>query len=369
LSPPLSTLDVDQELWEVLDLCSDEELEMVYNILHSNSPFSPVVKSIVTEKEPALVELRGRVSVMHKVESRFRFLAADPACLLQGKRPGYREALLAIRDRVDVRCSSNLSTYDLETEIFLHILQNCLEYVQGEGDPNPSEAASVALMTEEHGDGMGSNAPWSSATGRPNWTERITAPFRFGVKELLPTLVKFGSALTVTAVGQGTVQKLGGQLISQHIRYQAALKAATGAARGAMAGLGKQVALEAAQKGVMSATARYSAVQGALAFLGPVMWGWLAVDLALKAIGTDYARVIRAVFVLAQVRLVRTQGFSNPQSGNGVEGVAATGGAAGAGAVRRSGPADPDGVVVVESDDMDEYGDPGAAYPPHTPPR
>jgi hypothetical protein len=41
--------------------------------------------------------------------------------------------------------------------------------------------------------------------------------------------------------------------------------------------------------------------QGALSFLGPLMWGWLAVDLALKSIGTDYARIIRAVFILAQV--------------------------------------------------------------------
>ncbi len=30
--------------------------------------------------------------------------------------------------------------------------------------------------------------------------------------------------------------------------------------------------------------------------------------------GTDYARVIRAVFLLAQARLVRTQGFVNPSS-------------------------------------------------------
>lgn len=58
---------------------------------------------------------------------------------------------------------------------------------------------------------------------------------------------------------------------------------------------------QAAQKGLTAATARYSAVQGALSFIGPVMWGWLAVDVALKAIGTDYGRVIRAVFILAQV--------------------------------------------------------------------
>ncbi len=32
--------------------------------------------------------------------------------------------------RIDVPCSRNLSTFDLETEVFLHVLNNCLEYVQ-----------------------------------------------------------------------------------------------------------------------------------------------------------------------------------------------------------------------------------------------
>ena len=99
MSEPLSMLDVDLDLWGVLDLCSDEELELLYKTLHSTSLFSPVVKSLVTEREPALLELRGRVSVMHKLESRFRFLAADSQSLLQGRRPGYRETLLSIRDR------------------------------------------------------------------------------------------------------------------------------------------------------------------------------------------------------------------------------------------------------------------------------
>ena len=58
-----------------------------------------MVKSLVIEKEPALLDQRGRLSVMHKVESRFRFLAADPTTLMRGKRPGYRETLLAIRDK------------------------------------------------------------------------------------------------------------------------------------------------------------------------------------------------------------------------------------------------------------------------------
>jgi hypothetical protein len=86
-------------------------------------------------------------------------------------------------------------------------------------------------------------------------------------------------------------------------RAQAVAQAATGTgARGLMSQWQRQAALAAAQKGLTSATMRYSAVQSALAFLGPVMWAWLAVDLVRAAVGTDYARVVRAVYILAQVR-------------------------------------------------------------------
>ena len=234
---------------------------------------------------------------MHKVESRFRFLAADPSALMQGRRPAYRETLLAIKERVEVPCSSNLSTFDLETEIFVFITQNCLEYVQSTSSSlDPSQALHAAMVD---GDGMSSS---SKGSDESNWVERITAPIRFGVKELMPTVFKLGGAAAVTAAGRTAAQSLATQVVSSHLSYQVA-------ARSVMAGFSKQVCLEAAQKGLLSATARYSALRGALSFLGPVMWGAFAFDLFLKSIGTDYARVIRAVFVLAQVRLLRTQGF------------------------------------------------------------
>lgn len=83
---------------------------------------------------------------------------------------------------------------------------------------------------------------------------------------------------------------------------QAVAKAATSTgARSLMSQWQRQAALAAAQKGLTSATMRYSAVTSALSFLGPVMWAWLAVDLVKAAVGTDYARVVRAVYILAQV--------------------------------------------------------------------
>ncbi|GLC36370.1 hypothetical protein PLESTB_000769200 [Pleodorina starrii] len=443
LDEPLSPMDVDQELWAVLDMCTDDELEALYNILHSTSPFSPIVKSLLVERdEPALVSLRGRRSVMHKVEAHFRFLAADSAHLLRGARPSYREVLLNVRDKLDIRCSRNLSTYDLETEIFLHVLHHCVDYVRGPehtagaAGVDPSLAASFATLTnvdvaapnasagakssrhsaqqqQPHGGarpgagaGSSTGAAAAAATGgssasaagagagasssssspssaaspstaashgsrgphahshahsaggggggaSPNWTERVTAPFRLGgLKDLAPTLLNLAGVVTVTKVGQQATQQLAAKLLCSHLSYQAALRAATTglgagagglgmAAKGAVAGWGKQAMLEAAQRSLTAATARYFALRGALSFLGPLLWGWLAVDLALKAVGTDYARVVRAVFLLSQVRLVRTHGFVSSEME----------------ALRERPSLDPE-----FEDDAEDYQDPGAAF-------
>jgi len=207
---------------------------------------------------------------------------------------------------LEVPCSSHLATTDLEVELFVHILHNCVEYVQGEGDPDPREAAAAAYVYD--GDGMANE---SNPVRGPNWTERVTAPFKFGGREMIPSLAKLGSAMAVAVLGRRTAERLGSQLVTQHLRYHAAATAATAGSSG-MGHWQRRAALKAAQRSLTTATARYSAVRGALTLLGPIMWGWLLLDLAKAALGTDYARVIRAVFVLAQVRLVATQGFSNP---------------------------------------------------------
>jgi hypothetical protein len=48
-----------------------------------SSPLSPFVKSLVADNEPAAVSLRGRGALMHRLETRFRFLAvsARAVCL------------------------------------------------------------------------------------------------------------------------------------------------------------------------------------------------------------------------------------------------------------------------------------------------
>lgn len=70
--------------------------------------------------------------------------------------------------------------------------------------------------------------------------------------------------------------------------------------------------LQAAQKGLIASTARYSATSGALGILVPLMWAWLGADLALQSLGTDYGRIMPVMCLLAQIRLLRTRGFISP---------------------------------------------------------
>lgn len=67
---------------------------------------------------------------------------------------------------------------------------------------------------------------------------------------------------------------------------------------------------QVAKEGVTAAASRYAAARSLLGLLGPLMWASTALDLALVSVGTDWSRVVKAVFALAQIRLLRTYGFS-----------------------------------------------------------
>ena len=46
------------------------------------SPLSPLLKTILRDSEPAAMSYRGRASLMHRIEQRFRFLAVGPLTFL-----------------------------------------------------------------------------------------------------------------------------------------------------------------------------------------------------------------------------------------------------------------------------------------------
>ena len=55
--------------------------------------------------------------------------------------------------------------------------------------------------------------------------------------------------------------------------------------------------------------AERAALASQLSALSAASWAFLAADLGLRAVGTDWSRVEGAVLALAQVRLLRTYGF------------------------------------------------------------
>lgn len=58
-----------------------------------------MVKNVVADGEPAGVLGTGRDKIMTRIESRFRFLAANSIETLRGERPTYRESLSHIRSK------------------------------------------------------------------------------------------------------------------------------------------------------------------------------------------------------------------------------------------------------------------------------
>lgn len=69
-------------------------------------------------------------------------------------------------------------------------------------------------------------------------------------------------------------------------------------------------ALQAAKEGITAAAGRYAAARSLLGVLGPIVWASTALELLYVSVGTDWSRIVKAVFALAQIRLLRTYGFS-----------------------------------------------------------
>jgi uncharacterized protein YaaW (UPF0174 family) len=308
-------LEADRDLAGVLSLASDDELSELYEILHGSSVFSPLAKSLATSDAP---QPTTRAAFIRRIERRFRFLAADAGGTLRGRWPSYREALLGIRERLEVGCSPALATSDIEAEIFLHLLKEHADAVDAAGDADDDDVAGPTMHTADTADGMASfatnrNRTRRQGSGSGNPLQRALAPLRFGVQDVLPALGKFGASVAVSRLYVKLAQHLGTNMAQRTFAYEAALSlTASMTSKGVVTQLQSRVAVSAARKGLATAASRYAAARAALGFLGPVIWASTFLDLARMSLGTDHARIVRAVFLLAQIRLTRTGGWSLP---------------------------------------------------------
>lgn len=325
----------DPHLKQVLEISSDEDLRELYDCLHAVSVFSPLAKSIQLHdfhKEDFATARREDIEFY--IESRFRFLAADARHLLhpihsrRGETrmadswPSYRDTLLDIRKQLRVPCPGNLDTVDLEIEIFLHLLSEHGEYVQhgttgstaSSGPPHPSgphkdnksksddetfRTKTQRSNSHENEKVMKKSAFWSAFRGS------IVSPLSFGFrKELLPTLVKTVTTMALTKSQMNLIQNLGSIVLKRAAHHKSIAFIYGGSTE-----LAKRMAIENAKQRLIKAAMQYTAWRQLFSFIGPILWISTAWDLTKLSVGTDYARLTRTVFLLAQIRLLRTRGW------------------------------------------------------------
>uniref|UniRef100_A0A1D1ZWC6 Uncharacterized protein n=2 Tax=Auxenochlorella protothecoides TaxID=3075 RepID=A0A1D1ZWC6_AUXPR len=262
---------MDPDLFAVLDLASDAELDDLHDVLHAPSLLSPVLKTLAVRPHADAPPPPTRRRRIARIDAHLRFLAGDALCTLRGGLPSYHQALLGLRRQLRVPCPPSLSAPDLESEVFLHLMRHHLPRV---GVPGPGPAAAAALA----------HAPPSLARrlarrGRDHGSalHRAAAPVALA-----------GGALTQLAAWVGGAAMLSGAQAARLARA-----------------VGRQ-----ATPGSLAATLTRQPMAASLVrVLGPAVTVSAACEVLLASMGTDYARLCRAVFLLAQIRLLRTHGF------------------------------------------------------------
>lgn len=324
----------DPDLQYVLELASDDELEELCDCLHEASVFSPLGKTMYMMHERRYGDaVATRVEMEMYIESRFRFLAADVVSVITSSSketeawPTYRDILLDMKKRLGVPCSSVLATADLESEIFLHVLSQHAEYVGYNHDTNTAASIALDCVDTHHThndvdvdvDGVRTSSV-SKATKKKKKKKGATtlhqlktavkatllSPMSFGYKDIVPAVAKVATTLAVTRVQLDVLGRVARVVVQRAIHHRAIVAHAlqTGSR-----GFATRVAVETAKQRLLGAVAKYTALRQLFVCVGPLMWISTAWDLAKLSLGTDYARLTRTVFMMAQIRLVRTRGW------------------------------------------------------------
>ncbi|GAB4850613.1 hypothetical protein Ancab_029922 [Ancistrocladus abbreviatus] len=272
----------DPELRLVLELATNSELHELERILFGPSYFSPLLKSVTgrAQFDHVMIEedLQERENYIEALESRFLYLAADARSTLRGWRPSYRDVLLSVRKELNIHCSSKLCTEDLEAEIFMHLLQDYSSQLKGQN----------------------------------------AAALKVGVTELQSVLFKGGQVLTLLKFSQSLLRRLSGKVLLETANCQIENEAIRKGGQLAAINLERQVALLAARKGFAGAASRYLGFRSMVSFIGPLMWGTFLADVVITMLGTDYARVLQAIYAFAQIRIIRTYKAQVDEHGNRV---------------------------------------------------
>ncbi|KMZ73837.1 hypothetical protein ZOSMA_13G00380 [Zostera marina] len=283
----------DPDLRAVLELASDEELLEIEEILFGRSYFSPLLKSFTVKSNMDygiyMDHIEQRDYFIDQLESRFLFLAADAHSTIRGWRPSYRNILLRVRKKLHVPCSGKLSTVDLEVQIYLHLLK---EYSRNNSFHFPWD----------------SNGQDKLVVGLSSWKVHTFAALKSRENDVKQMVLKGSGIYTLRKMYQSVAMKLSGKLMREAANYHIKHEIIKKGGQLAAISLDSRAALLAARSGYVCAVSRYFGFRSLIMLLGPVLWGTLLADVMKQMLGTDYARILRAIYAFTQIRLLRTHG-------------------------------------------------------------
>ncbi|MBE9079516.1 hypothetical protein IQ241_19815 [Romeria aff. gracilis LEGE 07310] len=271
------------ELRTGLELATAEELQAMTEILF-RPRFNPL--DYVATPSPLDVQSCDRTQQIDLLDQRFRFLAADGFTVLRGQtqQVSYRQALIGICQHLKTPYPDSLSTSDLEAELFLTLLEKAWARMSG------------AERKQLQGELQNSLAENEQFQQLPLSVQQ----------DPLGLLVKGSSALALSSVVRPwLLQQIARQFALHFARYQVAKQVLVKGGLGAAAQIQTRMAAQMASRGMAMNAARYGAMRGLLAGLGPALWTWFLVDLGWRTIATNHGRVIPVVYALAQIRLTR----------------------------------------------------------------
>lgn len=274
---------VVDELREVLELASEEELQQVTQILFCRR-FNPL--DYWHTPTPMDVQSLDWQGWLDSIEKRFRFLAADGFTVLrrQSHRLNYRDILIQVCRYLKIPYSQSMDAITLESEIFLHLLQKSWQKLP------PKEQNSLKYKI-------------INALVKNNQMEALPVSLQHDPLKILAT---GGSLVAVNnLIKPLLLQKIAQQFALHFATYQVTKNALVKGSLATANQLQSYVTLKMAQRGMLMASARYTAVRGLFAFLTPALWACFFVDLGWRAIATNYSRIIPVIFTLAQIRLIR----------------------------------------------------------------
>ncbi|WP_016952752.1 YaaW family protein [Anabaena sp. PCC 7108] len=273
------------ELRPVLELATEEELQDLTAILFSRK-FNPL--DYVHTPEPIAVQSQNHEAWLDTIENRFRFLAADGMTVLRGRsyQVTYRQTLIQVCKYLKIAYYQNLTTVDLEAEIFLQLLGKVWKKLPEQEKQKLTTQVQQQLLTSE-----------------------LKQPLPLSLqKDPLGLIFKAGSALAVTSVIQPFVlQQIAKQFAIHFATYEVAKQAAITGTEVASKQFQGYITAQMARRSMTLSAARYGAVRSIFAIVGPMMWTWFLADLGWRAIATNYGRIIPTIFTLAQIRLTRAE--------------------------------------------------------------